>query len=61
MYHHMLSIKSLLFTVFMSLPAVRTQEKVHKLPAPKRVVLKFLKNTDLYQIGMILGIKSEMY
>lgn len=27
----------------------------------KRVVFKFFKNTDLYQKGMILGIKLEMY
>ena len=46
MYHHMLSIKSLLFTVFRSLLAVCTEKKVLKLPAQKRVVFKFFKNTD---------------
>jgi hypothetical protein len=45
----------------MSLPAVCTQKKVLKLPAHKRGDFKFFKNNDLYEIGMMLGLKLETY
>jgi hypothetical protein len=56
----MLSIQPLLFSLYASSSSLHTEE-VLKLPEQKSVVFKYFKNTDLYQTGMVLGIKLEMY